>query len=313
MGSLADHLCKVIPSKVDASELTAWKEIENLVKAEGLEAALMKRPPSSTLEQAIVRATVELIYEKEAITISEVFSNKRVLRLTRLLKHLVKAANGIPIITTNYDRLVEIAVEEAGLGVDTMFLGQFSGRLNEKESRLSFCRNVSLIKGKRLKYSYRSKAIVFKPHGSLDWYLRDGNPVQYLGHLTDIPRLIITPGQNKFRNGYESPFDLHRARANEAIDRCTRFAILGYGFNDSHLETHLSPWIRKGKPTLILTHTLSKTAEQLAFENQNVVALDSASENSVKGTRAIKNKSAVFLPDVNFWDLNEFVKNVIEP
>lgn len=51
------------------------------------------------------------------------------------------------------------------------------------------------------------------------------------------------------RQGYESPFDHHRSRANQEIDRAGRFLVLGYGFNDDHLETHLSPSIKGGKPT----------------------------------------------------------------
>ena len=31
--------------------------------------------------------------------------------------------------------------------------------------------------------------------------------------------LIITPGLNKYREGYSVPFDIHRARANEEIDK----------------------------------------------------------------------------------------------
>jgi hypothetical protein len=65
---------------------------------------------------------------------------------------------------------------------------------------------------------------------------------------------------NKFRSGYESPFDKHRERANEEIDRASRFLILGYGFNDDHLETHLKPKLRAGRPTLLITLQVSEAA-----------------------------------------------------
>src|SRR5690606_14272540 len=117
------------------------------------------------------------------------------------------------------------------------------GSLNEMESQLSFLREVKLI-GKLVHYRYRDRVKLFKPHGSFDWFLGDSSPIRYCGELA-LPRHIITPGSNKFRNGYESPFDKHRERANESIDHASRFLIIGYGFNDDHLETHLKPKLRE--------------------------------------------------------------------
>ena len=70
----------------------------------------------------------------------------KTLRFTRLLKHLLKPGTGVPVVTTNYDRLLEIASEEAGLGVDMLFVGQFAGHLNELESRLPMTTLMSFIK-----------------------------------------------------------------------------------------------------------------------------------------------------------------------
>jgi hypothetical protein len=260
---------------------------------------------------AIVARTAELVASRESEIISEVFARKRTLSFTRLLSHLLKPHTGLPIVTTNYDRLIEIAAEEAGLGADTMFVGDFAGVLDEKESRLSFCREVTL-RGRHPQYLYRLRAKVFKPHGSLDWYYRDGNPVRYSGDLAS-PRLIITPGLNKFRNGYESPFDKHRERANSAIDRATRFLIIGYGFNDDHLETHLKPRIRNGIPTLLLTRSLSDNAMRLARECVNVIAIQRAVVGGKEGSSLFMNKAEVQLADISWWELNTFISEVLEP
>lgn len=212
MGELARHLCEVIGPGLVGADAAAWAEIALHIQAKGLEAALLVKAPSAGLEVAIATATAGPIAERERSVVTEVFAGTRTLRLTRLIAHLPKPTTGLPIITTNYDRLAEIAAEEAGLGVDTMFIGRFAGTLNERESQLSFCRNVTLKRG-RVTYNYRSRALVCKPHGGLDWYLRNGSPVHYAGDLPGAQRLVITPGQNKFRNGYESPLDLHRNRA----------------------------------------------------------------------------------------------------
>lgn len=312
MGELAEHLNATVGPSLSADDLAAWAEITPLIKANGLEAALLAKPPTPALESAIASATAVLVSERERNVVTEVFGGTRILRLTKLIGHLLKPANGLPIVTTNYDRLVEIAVEEAGLGVDTMFVGHFAGTLNERESKLGFCRNVT-YKKPNFTYHYRPRAMVFKPHGSLDWYVRAGKPVFYAGDLPSVARLIITPGHNKFRNGYESPFDQHRGRANDAIDRASRFLILGYGFNDDHLETHLSPAIRGGKPTLMMTRSLSSKAEALAVEHSNVIALAHAQEVGVEGTRVIINKTQHFFPGIALWDVHSFIAEVLEP
>lgn len=312
MGELADHLCAAVDSGLAGADLAAWIEIAPLIKTKGLEAALLEKAPSAALEAVIATATAGRIVERERAVITEVFAGTRILRLTRLIPHLLKPSAGVPIITTNYDRLVEIAAEEAGLGVDTMFIGRFAGTLNERESRLSFCREVTLKKGKAT-FHYQSRALVCKPHGSLDWYLRNGTPVHYPGDLPGAARLIITPGQNKFRNGYDSPFDHHRNRANDAIDRASRYLIIGYGFNDDHLETHLSPAIRAGKPTLLMTYELSAAAEALALGHANVIALDRANHGGTNGTRVIIDKQQVFFPGLALWDVQSFISEVLEP
>ena len=311
MGPLAAHLGAEIPKLVSGAEATQWAELAIDIAAAGLEAALLKKPPMPTLESVIVARSASFIAEAERRVVADVFAGGRTLRFTRLLKHLLKPSTGIPVITTNYDRLVEIAAEEAGLGADTLFVGGFAGTLNETESSLSFCREVYL-QGKNARARYRDRAVVLKPHGSLDWYHRAGNPVRYAGDL-DLPRLIITPGLNKFRNGYESPFDRHRERANRAIDLANRFLIIGYGFNDDHLETHLKPRIASGTPTLLLTYELSPNAIELARTHPNVIAIDRTDVAGTAGSRVFRNRTTHEVPGKNLWDLGSFISEVLEP
>lgn len=311
MGELAAYLQANVEAGLSNDDKDCWTQLSTLITANGLEAALLSNPPTPALEIAIVAKTVELIAQRESEIVTEVFTKARTLRFTRLLKHLLKPTTGVPVVTTNYDRLLEIAAEEAGLGVDTLFVGQFAGHLNEQESKLSFCREVTL-KGKSVQYRYRQRVNVFKPHGSLDWYYRDGKPVRYAGDLP-LPRLIITPGLNKFRSGYESPFDRHRERANAAIDKASRFLVLGYGFNDDHLETHLTPRIKSGIPTLLLTHSLSDNALKLARDHANVIAIQHGSVGGREGSSVFVNKTANFVPGPALWDLNPFISEVLEP
>ncbi len=311
MGALADYLCSHIGPELSEDDQKLWLELSPLIKAKGLEAALLSKPPSATLEASIVAKTGDLIAAREREIVAEVFNRARTLRFTRLLRHVLKPGSGIPVVTTNYDRLIEIASEEADLGVDTLFVGHFAGQLNEQESRLSFCREVSLKGKNNVQFRYRPKVNLFKPHGSLDWYHRDGKPVRYAGDLP-LPRLIITPGLNKFRNGYERPFDRHRERANGAIDKASRFLVLGYGFNDDHLETHLAPRIKSGVPTLLLTHSLSENALNLAREHSNIVAIQYGNAG-VDGSTVFVERNSFFVPGLALWDLDDFITKVLEP
>ena len=89
--------------------------------------------------------------------------------------------------------------------------------------------------------------------------------------------------------------------------------VLECTFLQNHLETHLSPAIRGGKPTLMMTRSLSANAEALAVGYANVIALDHKVEAGVEGTRMIIDKVQSFVPGVEFWDVHSFIAEVLEP
>ena len=317
MTDLSEHLKASIAKEICADDQRLWDDLSRLIDAKGLEAALLEQPVGPAVERAIIKLTAEFIANKERDVIAKVFSGMKTLRFTLLLRHLLKPSTGVQVVTTNYDRLIEVASEEAGLGADTLFVGQFAGHFNENESKLSFCRDVKLNRTKKsggnfAKFVFRDRVNVFKPHGSLDWYERNGKPVRYGGQLPLTP-LIITPGQKKFRAGYESPFDRHRERANAAIDAASRFLILGYGFNDDHLETHLTPKIRNGTPTILLTHKISDNALRIARDCPNLIAIQNWSDGDRVGSSVFKDKIETIIPDVSLWDLGSFIREVLEP
>jgi SIR2-like domain len=313
MGVLADQLESTMPSLLSPPLLEEWSTVAPSIRDCGLEDGLSKTPPSTNLEDAIRAEVGRIVSEAEAGVIAEVFQGKRVLRFTRLLKHLLMPKDGMQVVTTNYDRLLEVAAEEAGLGVDVMFNGVFSGNLNQRETRLSFCRNVDLYKGKTPRFHYADRVVISKPHGSLDWYDRNGQPVRHAGNLKLVNRLIIPPGQNKYRNGYSSPFDVHRERGNKEIDRAARFLIIGYGFNDVHLETHLKDRIKRGIPTLIVARDLTSNTKKVCDANPAVIALEHAVVKDIPATRVYSAGNIDVFAGKSFWDLNHLVKEVFEP
>ena len=272
MAALADHLQQNVPHQLDPGSRPLWEQIsEELANGTDLENALLRHSPDPAMEAVIVELTANLILDAEMAVIEKVISGKHTLRFSRLLAHMLKPNTGIPVVTTNYDRLIEVAAEAVGLGVDTIFFGQHVGHLDSKQSQFSLCRGVTQ-RPKAVHLAYIDHLVILKPHGSLDWYLHNHDPVRCPLPLKH-QRLIITPGLNKFRDGYERPFDAHRERANKEIDRAARYLIVGYGFNDDHLQTHLEPQLKSGKPSVLITHSLSAKAKALISQCDGMTAL----------------------------------------
>jgi hypothetical protein len=237
-----------------------------------------------------------------------VLNNKKRLRISDFIRHLPIDKNGLPIITTNYDRLIEVGCEIAGFNIDNMFVGKLISKLNEKESKMSFCRSIKQQGGK-VSLDYCKRIRIYKPHGCFNWRMFNNEPMS-LAIPIKGRRLIITPGLNKFRAGYEKPFDIHREKANSAIDMASKIIVIGYGFNDDHLETHLIEQIKLGKPTLILTRSLSDNTKAVVDIYKNVCALSYYKTNSTMGTKYENNGNTQILENINLWDIGELVKEV---
>ena len=182
MCKLADELSALLPDVLDQDGKDYWDSVVNDVRDKGLEVALLSKPPSTAVESHIVHICARSIERSEQKVIEEVFLSLRKLPLTRLFGKLLIPNTGLPVVTTNYDRLIEIAAEEAGIGVDDLFVGRFAGRLDEQTSRMSFCSSYSQ-RGKNILLKFRPRINIFKPHGSLGWYQKEEQPVSYAGHL----------------------------------------------------------------------------------------------------------------------------------
>jgi hypothetical protein len=271
MPALATHLSSGA-GVLTGTDAVLWGQIKAVLDAdEGLEAALLKHSPSDTLEVWIARLTCELLMPKEREVMSAVLRGDRSLRLTTFLAKVLKPTNGLPILTPNYDRLIEMACEMAGFHVDTTAVGHYAGAFDHVRSCMGSCRGIT-TRAKITVLDHYPRAIVLKPHGSFDWY-QLGNDARRCSLDLDAERLIITPGNNKYRAGYNSPFDKHRDLANDYIKQAGRLLVVGYGFNDDHLQTHLVKRIQDGTPTLILNQWASLKVENLAKESPRCVCL----------------------------------------
>lgn len=309
MGALAQHLIDDVPKSIQDGDKVPWAEVSALLDAgEDLESVLLKVKLSETLEEVVLEATHAFILTHEAKIIKKVSCEGRVLRFTKLLECLLKTTSGLPVITTNYDRLIEIATEAAGLAVNNLSTGKYFGSFNSRESKLSMCRNIRR-RGKSVQLEYTNYLTVLKPHGSVDWFLVDNEPI-FSSIISDGRKLMITPGSNKFREGYNRPFDLHRELANKAINDASRYLIIGYGFNDEHLQIHLDQQLNNGKPAVILTHSITDKIRNYVAVRKNIWTV--VSRDGVSGFKLIIGKEEFEFNDIDIWDLEKFIEEVLE-
>lgn len=307
MSALATYLSNS-ETTMTITDTTLWDQIKALLdNGEGLEAALLKQPPSETLESWIAQKTCELMLPKEREVISSVLRGDCSLRLMEFLAKVLKPPNGLPVLTTNYDRLIEVACEMAGFHVDTTAIGHYAGSFDHTRSCMGSCRGI-IKRSRTTILDHFPRAIILKPHGSFDWY-RSGNDARRCGLELDVERLIITPGLNKYRAGYNSPFDKHRDLANDYIKQASRLLVVGYGFNDDHLQTHLIKQIQNGTPTLILNRSMNVKVEKLSKESPCCICL---SEPKAGAGVAVVTKGQNFEHQgQNLWDLGILAKEIL--
>lgn len=197
MGVLGDELRAKIPTKISSADQLVWDTVRSRLDAGlGLEAALHEISVPDSLESVIVHVTGELMSSAEAAVLSDCLSGNKTLRFQRLLGHLCPAnPKHTKVITTNYDRLIEFAVESHGWGVDTGFVGRMMGEYNPSESKSALAQRV-VKQHKSYKILYRDHVRLYKPHGSLDWFDTPSGIIS--STLAPMARrLIITPGVGK--------------------------------------------------------------------------------------------------------------------
>ncbi|RAX47309.1 hypothetical protein DQ353_19225 [Arthrobacter sp. AQ5-05] len=311
MGALADGLVVSVPPlilKAGHSEENWLVVEEQLNRGVGLEAALDSLPSDDPIISLVVASTAQIILDAESTAMSTMLASNEPCMLGKLLIYVTKANIAADVITTNYDRIIELACALAGITVDTGFSGNSIGRYDEVSSR-SQLQVVKRPGGRKPVVALKSHVRLSKPHGSLDWYDYFGHPVR-----SEIPlqsrRLMITPGLSKYRSGYDRPFDSQKSRATKAIDDASSLLFVGYGFNDDHLQTHLDPQFNMNTKTTVLARTLTNSALAYVARFPAILALDKWPDDP-SSTRAQMHGQTLKVEGLKLWDLAEMIPEVL--
>lgn len=309
MKDLAQHLKIEIPEKLEIAD-SGWDQVvANLDNGKDLESAMSDVTLLPSTVDAIIRETANIVLAEELKVFQRVICEKNVLPFTVFIKHLFKAGKKFHLITPNYDRLVELATEAAGVGVDSRFFGYLHGQVNSRRSADSH--RESYISGRNKDFRTLPCLCVYKPHGSLDWYEVDGKIIRSPINIDKVP-VIITPGISKYRESFRWAFDDQRVAGNRAVVNATRFLFIGYGFNDDHLEQYFCPGLQLTKPTVIITKELTDNAKKLISNSHDaeIITLTVCSSHDLR-TRIANTVGEELLVDEELWNLNGFIKGVI--
>jgi hypothetical protein len=85
--------------------------------------------------------------------------------------------------------------------------------------------------------------------------------------------------------------------------------VVGYGFNDDHLQTHLVKRIQDGTPALILNRSVSAKVEKLAKEAPRCVCLSKPSGSP--GVAMVTNGHQFEHKGHDLWDLGILAKELL--
>lgn len=166
--------------------------------------------------------------------------------LRKITKRKMKDSR-IKIFTINYDTLWEQAGNDDGFTIIDGFgytnPRTFNGRM--------FDYDLVIREGSRIKEedSFIPKLFhLYKVHGSLDWYKKDGEIVQKELDLNDNTkmlskiiienRLTVFPSDNKYEQSYEQPYFEMMSRFQRALrTENTLLITIGFSFLDKHISS----------------------------------------------------------------------------
>lgn len=309
MWSLSQKLIDDVPHKLSPENIECWGKVKkSLNNGTDLESALQKNKVTEQIEIAIMESAYELIATEDEHIFREIIEADRKLKFSEYLSCFNIDLYNLVVITTNYDLLIEYACEAKGFNYSDSYYGKIISKHSPQYAEQEMINGVK--GGKRPRNVYKKHIKLYKPHGSINWKLFNGNLYRINNLNCGVP-CIITPGSNKYEKGYEIPFDYHIGKMGEEIDNSKRLNFIGYGFNDNHLETHLKKPINMCKPKLIITRTLSDNAKKVIKNYPNTIAIEkSEADDKHCGTKVYFENKVLEIKDKDMWDISELIKEV---
>jgi len=310
MGALAKHLLE----KLETNNSNDWRKIRDaLYKNVDLETAINKTPPDENLSKEIIKAVGAYISDKDRHAKDRYFNQQMTIPVERLINYF--RSEILTIITPNYDCLVEYCCDKLKIPCNTGFVGYFRKTLDfeRAERELEYVDKSVIVRGTRKKIEKTTPHVkLFKVHGSIDWYDFDNKTVSDISLIESAQyndkRLIVLPGDRKYSETIHEPYRELIQKADNSLRSGRSFLMIGYGFNDEHIQEILVKRLKGDeKAGIIVTRGLSEKAKELLADCPNLWGVSKKNRSTV-----IHNKDKEFeLSDIEIWRIDEFMKEIL--
>lgn len=298
MWQLAKYLQENICPYED--EVQSWTEFTKLLNKDiDLESALHQVSLSERLETEIVRKTKELILSKDVEIRKKIVLDEVDMSLGKLIRYFSSTANPkIKIVTTNYDRLIEYAVNKVGVEFSLGFSGTYIQRFN------------GTIDTRKLS----NKVEILKVHGSLDWYSNAHGEIFVLPddfkEIDELTPVMVTPGKSKYLRTHNDPFRTVISRVDNIFVEASSILIIGFGFNDEHIQPKLMQKMRSSQtPIIIISKTLTDKAQEFIKTNHDSKII--GIEECGGGSKLVFPDKEDLIIEPSIWGLDEFMRLII--
>ena len=307
MPALKAHLlATAAPIDATPNEITEWEAFKKHLETVDIETALTDVRLPEAMTRHVVVSTWDFLAPYDALVFQRLLENRKLFPLTRLYHHIFSSIHReINVVTPNYDLLAEYA---ADAGEMCHYTGFGYGHL-----RLRAKAHTPKI---HLGGSPARTVNIWKVHGSFDWFRDKAGVVMALPSTNKRPTnadpVIVTPGIEKYRLTYDEPFVSIKQGADLALQSASAYFCIGYGFNDTHMQTKLIDRCRtEAVPLVLITKQISPTA--VAFLKSGQCQRYMAIEESGSGSRmyTAEYPNGVDIPNHGYWSLDQFLTMVI--
>ena len=326
MPALKEYLLENISEDTDG-----WKSVAGKLKnGIDLEKALTGINPAESLLNEIARKTAKFIAKEDGALRNKVLTGKETWVGGRLLQQLMRGLSRtwprLPVVTPNYDMLIEYACSNANIPYITGYYGGIMKRQDWSKARERLFRlnPISMAGKRRDTIAYIPCIELMKVHGSINLFRcnSDGTFIENDTWTADCPEdytpMIAPPGVIKCQ-GVLDYYDRLFGEAIRAIDKATAFLVVGYGFRDNHIHQKMLDHVRDIKsPVIVLTRDPSQELDKLLTLGKNVWVITGiqsqvGGKTDPSGTCfANGNKELCGAFDgITIWKSDEFVKQIM--
>lgn len=326
MPALARYLLGKIPDNTDG-----WKSIaQSLEQENDLETALTGINLTKSLQNMIAKETAFFVAQTDGILRDDILSGKQLWVGEPLLRQLMRGLSStwprLPVVTPNYDMLIEYACSRTNIPYITGHHGGIIKRQNWSKARERLYRLNSVTMGGKRRDTIVSIACIelMKVHGSINLFRNNSegtfieSDIWTAGCPSGYTPMVAPPGATKTENLYNY-HDCLFSEALRAIDKATAFFVIGYGFRDQHIHQKiLERAARDNCPLIVLTRDPSKVLESLPAKGDKVwiitgIQNQTTSKTDSTGTR-VANSNQQLSGDFNgisLWESDVFTKQIL--